>query len=234
MALSYTRTTWSDAATSGTPITAARMNNIESQLVSLTTATNNQLYNSGGTITGDLAVGGNLTINDLTGNGTTYNVANEIKSLKDSVSYKHTDSNWYSSSNIKGGTGQGIVITASPDKTEFQITGIIYLESPSDAWNSAVRIPGQQLNDEWALKLPCKVAVPQKAYKASYGGFVIDSDSSSLVYSGYFNAFSLAVGTDGHVYICIGNNKYVNTQVAYVFTGKLVNCKFQEQFAYIH
>lgn len=41
---------------------------------------------TGGTITGALTVNGNLTINDGTGNGTTYNVANEITSLRDSVS----------------------------------------------------------------------------------------------------------------------------------------------------
>ena len=41
---------------------------------------------TGGTITGGLTVNGNLTINDGTGNGTTYNVANEITSLRDSVS----------------------------------------------------------------------------------------------------------------------------------------------------
>lgn len=44
---------------------------------------------TGGTITGDLAVNGNLTINDATGNGTTYNVANEISTLRDSVSREH-------------------------------------------------------------------------------------------------------------------------------------------------
>ena len=45
---------------------------------------------TGGTITGDLAVNGNLTINDATGNGTTYNVANEISTLRDSVSPTYT------------------------------------------------------------------------------------------------------------------------------------------------
>mgnify|MGYP007016410748 CR=1 FL=1 len=44
---------------------------------------------TGGTITGDLAVNGNLTINDATGNGTIYNVANEISTLRDSVSREH-------------------------------------------------------------------------------------------------------------------------------------------------
>ena len=41
---------------------------------------------SGDSIAGDLSVGGALTINDAKGSGGTYNVANEITTLRDSVS----------------------------------------------------------------------------------------------------------------------------------------------------
>lgn len=41
---------------------------------------------TGGTIAGDLAVNGSLIINDGKGSDTTYNVANEITTLRDSVS----------------------------------------------------------------------------------------------------------------------------------------------------
>lgn len=41
---------------------------------------------TGGAIAGDLSVGGALTINDAKGGGGTYNVANEITTLRDSVS----------------------------------------------------------------------------------------------------------------------------------------------------
>ena len=41
---------------------------------------------TGDTIAGDLSVGGALTINDGKGTDTTYNVANEITTLRDSVS----------------------------------------------------------------------------------------------------------------------------------------------------
>lgn len=41
---------------------------------------------TGDTIAGDLSVGGTLTINDGKGTDTTYNVANEITTLRDSVS----------------------------------------------------------------------------------------------------------------------------------------------------
>ena len=41
---------------------------------------------SGDSIAGDLSVGGSLTVNDGKGTNTTYNVANEITTLRDSVS----------------------------------------------------------------------------------------------------------------------------------------------------
>ena len=43
---------------------------------------------NGGNINGDLGVKGTLTIDDKTGNNTTYDVANEITALRDSVSVK--------------------------------------------------------------------------------------------------------------------------------------------------
>lgn len=48
----------------------------------------NDVYvkNTGGTINGDLNVNGAITVNDGSGNGTKYNVANEISTLRDSVS----------------------------------------------------------------------------------------------------------------------------------------------------
>lgn len=42
---------------------------------------------SGDSIAGNLSVGGALTINNAKGNGGTYNVANEITTLRDSVSH---------------------------------------------------------------------------------------------------------------------------------------------------
>lgn len=50
----------------------------------------NDVYvkNTGGTINGDLDVNGAITVNDGSGNGTKYNVANEISTLRDSVSYR--------------------------------------------------------------------------------------------------------------------------------------------------
>lgn len=45
---------------------------------------------TGGAIAGNLSVGGALTINDAKGSGGTYNVANEITTLRDSVSHGDT------------------------------------------------------------------------------------------------------------------------------------------------
>ena len=45
---------------------------------------------TGGTIAGDLSVNGALTVNDGKGTNTTYNVANEITTLRDSVSQDDT------------------------------------------------------------------------------------------------------------------------------------------------
>lgn len=48
----------------------------------------NDVYvpSNGGSINGDLGVKGTLTIDDKTGNNTTYDVANEITALRDSTS----------------------------------------------------------------------------------------------------------------------------------------------------
>lgn len=46
---------------------------------------------TGDSIAGNLSVGGTLTINNAKGNGGTYNVANEITTLRDSVSQ---DADW--------------------------------------------------------------------------------------------------------------------------------------------
>lgn len=46
---------------------------------------------TGDTIAGDLSVNGTLSVNDGKGIGTTYNVANEITTLRDSVSQNEAD-----------------------------------------------------------------------------------------------------------------------------------------------
>lgn len=61
---------------------------------------------TGGAIAGDLSVGGALTVNDGKGTDTTYNVANEITTLRDSVSQiSHKVLLW------SGTAGKGVKIT---------------------------------------------------------------------------------------------------------------------------
>ena len=54
---------------------------------------------NGGSVNGDLGVKGTLTIDDKTGNNTTYDVANEITALRDSVSVKEDTGVSYSITN---------------------------------------------------------------------------------------------------------------------------------------
>lgn len=65
---------------------------------------------NGGSVNGDLGVKGTLTVDDKTGNNTTYDVANEITALRDSVS-------------IKADTGVSYSITSG---REFQSDTIRY------------------------------------------------------------------------------------------------------------
>ena len=55
---------------------------------------------SGDSIAGNLSVGGALTINDGKGTDTTYNVANEITTLRDSVSQCKTQYKIYTGSKV--------------------------------------------------------------------------------------------------------------------------------------
>ena len=110
---------------------------------------------TGGTITGDLAVNGNLTINGATGNGTTYNVANEISTLRDSVSqdyivkqgasgiwfYRKWNSGLAEFFGGKQFSGTGSVIIA-PTTFPFTLTSLLYKSASViyDAGNKAMFI----------------------------------------------------------------------------------------------
>lgn len=66
---------------------------------------------SGDSIAGNLSVGGALTINDGKGTDTTYNVANEITTLRDSVSHtiNALESQKFSDIEVSAQTRSGIV-----------------------------------------------------------------------------------------------------------------------------
>lgn len=71
---------------------------------------------TGDSIAGNLSVGGTLTINNAKGNGGTYNVANEITTLRDSVSQVSQSLSktrvWYKSVVVSGGGYINVMSTA--------------------------------------------------------------------------------------------------------------------------
>lgn len=72
---------------------------------------------TGGTIAGDLSVNGALTVNDGNGTNTTYNVANEITTLRDSVSQISNRVLLWSGT---AGTGANITIKSGYTFKEFK------------------------------------------------------------------------------------------------------------------
>ena len=71
---------------------------------------------TGDSIAGNLSVGGTLTINNAKGNGGTYNVANEITTLRDSVSQVSQSLSktrvWYNSVVVSGSGYINVMSTA--------------------------------------------------------------------------------------------------------------------------
>lgn len=71
---------------------------------------------TGDSIAGNLSVGGTLTINNAKGNGGTYNVANEITTLRDSVSKVSQSLSktrvWYKSVVVSGSGYVNVMSTA--------------------------------------------------------------------------------------------------------------------------
>lgn len=71
---------------------------------------------TGDSIAGNLSVGGTLTINNAKGNGGTYNVANEITTLRDSVSQVSQSLSktrvWYKSVVVSGSGYINVISTA--------------------------------------------------------------------------------------------------------------------------
>ena len=81
---------------------------------------------SGDSIAGNLSVGGALTINDGKGKNTTYNVANEITTLRDSVS--QTKLLW--SGSVYGG-GSFVV----PELKEYTFVEVVMSNADENHWS---------------------------------------------------------------------------------------------------
>ena len=137
---------------------------------------------SGDSIAGNLPVGGALTINDGKGTDTTYNVANEITTLRDSVSPKYTSK----TVEVPGWTGQ--VTTTLLSSNTLGIYAYIYTAILSEApWQNAVQPSVNPAgSDVWYINLGkacvsvganmrkfeniCNLQSYDTSYYAKYGG----------------------------------------------------------------
>lgn len=89
---------------------------------------------TGGTIAGDLSVNGALTVNDGKGTNTTYNVANEITTLRDSVSPKYT------SKTVTASGWAGTITTTLLSSNMLGLYAYIYTANLAVApWQNAVQ-----------------------------------------------------------------------------------------------
>lgn len=101
---------------------------------------------TGDTIAGDLSVGGALTINDGKGTDTTYNVANEITTLRDSVT-QTTELLWQGSIHESGSA------VVSSNLSKHKLLGFKFNLSPNIAIAKASQ---QQVTDvvkyNWGIR----------------------------------------------------------------------------------
>ena len=137
---------------------------------------------SGGAIAGNLSVGGALTVNDGKGTNTTYNVANEITTLRDSVSPKYT------SKTVTVSGWAGTITTTLLSSNTLGVYAYIYTENLAGApWQNAVRPSVNPAgSDIWYINLGqacvsvganmrkfenvCNLQTYDTSYYAKYGG----------------------------------------------------------------
>lgn len=103
---------------------------------------------TGDTIAGDLSVGGTLKVNDGKGTGTTYNVANEITTLRDSVSHVPTI---YVGSTIKRASDSSVIMFTNDEfinkfGRSFNYETDFIDAVNGDSYNIPVHVEGVQLD----------------------------------------------------------------------------------------
>lgn len=140
---------------------------------------------TGDTIAGDLSVNGTLSVNDGKGTDTTYNVANEITSLRDAVS--PTDNTGVSYSITSGRefenctTRCGNIVFIG-----FNCSAKAY--DPWESWNvGTAPIP---IGSTWAhgmafYQTGSTAPVPMDAYVARDGGIYVQNKSGLTLGSGW-------------------------------------------------
>lgn len=137
---------------------------------------------TGGTIAGDLSVNGALTVNDGKGTNTTYNVANEITTLRDSVSQSDTT-----------------VLYGAPDKASYifiQRIGHICIlrwsvsQETSIYWQPDIVIPD-------GMRPDVTIYVPSCVTNNS--GYVLNVCAYCYVNKNGLLGFQVAAGTTGAI-----------------------------------
>lgn len=143
-------------------------------------------------------------------NSTAVTVSGELATLEDSV-FKQTVI-WKNINTPHGSCGLSI----SNNIHRLYGTALVLSNEWDSVWNAAVKCPGISDNT-WYIKTGFKVQTPSKAYSVEWPGISIAT--SGNVGPENFNNATYSVGSDGYIYIPIGNSKPTTT-VLWLFWGR--------------
>lgn len=143
-------------------------------------------------------------------NSTAATVTGELATLEDSV-FNQT-AIWKSSHTPHGSCGLSI----SNNIHRLYGTALVLRNEWDPVWSAAVKCPGISDNI-WYIKTDFKVQTPSKAYSVEWSGISIAT--SGNVGPENFNNATYSVGSDGYIYIPIGNPKPTTT-VLWFFWGR--------------
>ena len=140
---------------------------------------------SGDSIAGNLSVGGALTINDGKGTDTTYNVANEITTLRDSVSQLHKNDTLV----LYGGPGQASYVHIRCVGRMCILTWHV-LQPTSDYWGISRVIPERLRPDYTIYTASCAT---------NDSGYVLNVCAYGYVNTDGTIGFQVAASTSGAI-----------------------------------
>lgn len=140
---------------------------------------------TGDTIAGDLSVGGALTVNNGKGTGTTYNVANEITTLRDSVSQLHKDDALV----LYGGPGQISYVHIRCVGRMCILTWSV-LQQTSEYWEISRVIPERLRPDKTIYTAACVT---------NTSGYILNVCAYGYVHTDGTVGFQVAASTSGAI-----------------------------------
>lgn len=145
-------------------------------------------------------------------NSTATTVTGEFAAIRDSVSNQTT---MHGSNGAPHGSCR---LNISNNIHRFYGTVLVLSSEWSTVWNAAVKCPGISDN-AWYIKTGFKVPTPSKAYSVPCAGICISS-ISGYVAPENLNDATYYVGSDGYIYIPIGNSKPTTTS-SWFFWGRV-------------